>query len=269
MRVSHGVRTGRFLAVSALVVLLCGAAFRAFSAAAVSALEAVRESGPDAPADLLVLGAAAVGLLLVLWLGLGVLLAILATLPGGAGRLGSVAAEWVTPAIVRRVTAVLVGTTLAATGMPVVHAEPSPAPTATAVRITVAPAPDPAFRVTTRAPVPDAPVARRDIPATPTRTPTPTPTPTPMPAPDPAFGAPGLGPLAPVPRTAPPTRGTVTVAAGDSLWAIAARHLGAGATRQQIAHEWPRWYAANRALIGPDPHLIRVGQVLMMPAPTS
>ena len=57
------------------------------------------------------------------------------------------------------------------------------------------------------------------------------------------------------------------MARGDSLWAIAARHLGPHATRRQVAHEWPRWYAANRKVIGPDPNLIRVGQVLT--APTS
>jgi len=57
------------------------------------------------------------------------------------------------------------------------------------------------------------------------------------------------------------------VARGDSLWAIAARHLGPHATRRQVAHEWPRWYAANRKVIGADPNLIRAGQVLT--APTS
>jgi nucleoid-associated protein YgaU len=57
----------------------------------------------------------------------------------------------------------------------------------------------------------------------------------------------------------------VTVVRGDSLWAIAARHLGPHSTTQQIAHEWPRWYAANRTVIGPDPDLIRVGQVLSVP----
>lgn len=262
MQASDGVRTGRFLLTTGCALVLCGAAFRAFAATATSALEAVRDTGPDAPADLLVLGAAAVGLLLVLWLGVGVLLAGLATLPGAVGRLGSAAAERVTPAVVRRVTAVLVGATLAATAAPVAHAaEPSPSSTTTAVRVTTAPAPDPAFGVTTHAPVPDAPVARRDIP--------PTPTPTPQSAPDPAFSTPGLGPLGPAPHTPPTPTRTVTVGQGDSLWAIAARHLGAGATRQQIAREWPRWYAANRALIGPNPHLIRVGQVLTVPGATS
>ena len=52
---------------------------------------------------------------------------------------------------------------------------------------------------------------------------------------------------------------------GDSLWAIAARHLGPGATDAEVAEEWPRWYAANRAVIGPDPDLVLPGQVLRAP----
>jgi len=261
MRGDEARRTGRSLVVAGGALLLCGLALRAFSAAGAAALDAVRESGPDAPADLLVLGAAAAGLLLVLWLGLGVLLAILATLPGTTGRVAGLAADRFAPLLVRRVTAVLIGTTLAAAaGTPFAQAaEPAPTPTTTtSVRVT-GPAPDPAFGVTTRAPVVDAPVTRPD----------PVPTPPPAPAPDPAFGVTGLGPLGPAPRTSPSTQGTVTVARGDSLWAIASRHLGPGATRQQIAHEWPRWYAANRSVIGPNPDLIRVGQVLTVPGATT
>jgi nucleoid-associated protein YgaU len=52
--------------------------------------------------------------------------------------------------------------------------------------------------------------------------------------------------------TRPPDAGRVVVA-GDTLWGIA------GA-------DWPRWYAANRALVGPDPDLIRPGQRLAPPA---
>ena len=52
-----------------------------------------------------------------------------------------------------------------------------------------------------------------------------------------------------------------------NLWAIAARHLGHHATPLQVAREWPRWYAANRTVIGPNPNLIRVGQVLTVPTP--
>ncbi|MGA7689687.1 MAG: hypothetical protein WCA29_10740 [Jiangellales bacterium] len=59
----------------------------------------------------------------------------------------------------------------------------------------------------------------------------------------------------------------VTVMPGDSLWRIAARHLGRGATTPAIAAHWPRWYEANRARIGPDPDLILVGTHLRPPTP--
>jgi hypothetical protein len=57
----------------------------------------------------------------------------------------------------------------------------------------------------------------------------------------------------------------VVVLRGDTLWAIAARHLGPGATDAQVAAEWPRWHAANRSTIGPDPDLILPGQRLAAP----
>ncbi|HKE69708.1 MAG TPA: hypothetical protein VKB55_10665 [Nocardioidaceae bacterium] len=57
----------------------------------------------------------------------------------------------------------------------------------------------------------------------------------------------------------------VVVRTGDSLWAIAERHLGPDASTAAIAAEWPRWHAANRALIGPDPDLITPGMVLHAP----
>jgi len=59
-----------------------------------------------------------------------------------------------------------------------------------------------------------------------------------------------------------------SVRPGDSLWLIAARRLSPGATDEQIAANWPRWYAANRAAIGDDPSLIRLGQVLHAPPPS-
>jgi LysM repeat protein len=59
----------------------------------------------------------------------------------------------------------------------------------------------------------------------------------------------------------------VTVMPGDSLWRIAARHLGRDATTPAIAAHWPRWYEANRTRIGPDPNLIMVGTHLRPPAP--
>jgi hypothetical protein len=61
----------------------------------------------------------------------------------------------------------------------------------------------------------------------------------------------------PAPVAGPPARAAPmaarVVAPGDTLWGIA------GA-------DWPRWYAANRAVVGPDPDLIRPGQRLVPPA---
>ncbi len=60
---------------------------------------------------------------------------------------------------------------------------------------------------------------------------------------------------------------TVTVRAGDSLWSIAAGQLPANASDGQVAQAWRAWHHANRAVVGPDPDLIRPGQVLSAPAP--
>lgn len=62
------------------------------------------------------------------------------------------------------------------------------------------------------------------------------------------------------------SRTEVVVHRGDSLWTIAARHLGPGATEAQIAAEWPQWWAANRDVIGPDPNLLLPGQRLQPPS---
>ncbi len=59
----------------------------------------------------------------------------------------------------------------------------------------------------------------------------------------------------------------VVVLRGDTLWAIAARALGPAATTAQIAREWPRWWAANEQVIGPDPDRILPGQRLQPPRP--
>ena len=57
---------------------------------------------------------------------------------------------------------------------------------------------------------------------------------------------------------------TYLVKPGDSLWSIAEAHLPAAADAQ-VVQAWPRWYAANRSTVGPDPHLIRPGQLLHIP----
>lgn len=66
-----------------------------------------------------------------------------------------------------------------------------------------------------------------------------------------------------------PTSESYRVAAGDSLWAIACRHLartqGETPTDDEIDRHWRSIYARNRTLIGNDPHLIFPGQVLILP----
>jgi nucleoid-associated protein YgaU len=54
------------------------------------------------------------------------------------------------------------------------------------------------------------------------------------------------------------------VAPGECLWSIAADHLQRPSP-QRVAAAWPRWYAANRAVIGTDPNHIVAGEVLIPP----
>ena len=72
----------------------------------------------------------------------------------------------------------------------------------------------------------------------------------------PSLDWPGLG------EPTEPTTATIVVHDGDSLWAISGRLLRPHATTRQVAALWPRLYAANRAVIGPDPDLIHPGQRL-------
>lgn len=94
--------------------------------------------------------------------------------------------------------------------------------------------------------------------------------------PDSQAPEPGWAPTAPPTRADPDRIGlvsrggmapdTVVVRAGDTLWDVAARHLGADVDASEIAAAWPRWYEANRAVIGADPHLILPGTELVPPA---
>jgi hypothetical protein len=88
----------------------------------------------------------------------------------------------------------------------------------------------------------------------------------------PALATPGPVPLTAtpvvvVPATAAPATVAprVVVRPGDSLWAIAARHLPAGASDRQVADQWHRIYATNRAVIGDDPDVLHPGQRLEIP----
>jgi nucleoid-associated protein YgaU len=57
----------------------------------------------------------------------------------------------------------------------------------------------------------------------------------------------------------------VVVLRGDTLWSIAARHLGPQAGAAAIDSEWRRWFALNRQVIGEDADLILPGQLLARP----
>jgi resuscitation-promoting factor RpfA len=84
--------------------------------------------------------------------------------------------------------------------------------------------------------------------------------------------APALGwPATPAAAAARPrgddrmARAAVVVRPGECLWSVAARDLGRHAAPARVAAAWPLWWAANRALIGPDPDLLITGQRLLRP----
>jgi resuscitation-promoting factor RpfA len=75
-------------------------------------------------------------------------------------------------------------------------------------------------------------------------------------------------PRAPLPAAPPAARSApeaYVVVSGDTLWDIARRHLPPGASAAAVAEAWPRWWALNRARIGPDPALIHPGTRLVVP----
>ncbi|MCM0640272.1 LysM peptidoglycan-binding domain-containing protein [Cellulomonas wangsupingiae] len=216
---------------------------------------------------------------------------------GGAWRGGEAVVHRWAPGLVRRALAVALaagvglGTAAGAHAAPtvpvdlaraVVTADLGWAPTAdrlpaSADATTAVPGSSP------EAPPAASPAPGGAIPEAPAATPSPAPATSTAPTADasPATAAAG-GPLAPVaapvpasvappalahpaPPGAPPAGRTVEVQPGDTLWAVAARSLGPGASDAAIAAEWPRWYAANASVIGPDPDLLHPGQVLTAP----
>ncbi|MGJ7440307.1 LysM peptidoglycan-binding domain-containing protein [Aquipuribacter sp. MA13-6] len=111
-------------------------------------------------------------------------------------------------------------------------------------------------------------------PSPPAADPTPTADPTAAPATVEPFRAPrGVDPASAALVTGTTTRPAlqrdpeVVVRAGDTLWDLAAEHLGPGATDDEVARAWPSWWQANRAVVGDDPDLLLPGQRLVVPAP--
>lgn len=240
------------------------------------------------------------------WLTLSLALVLLAALPGRAGALARVARDRVTPAIVRRWAAIVLGASVTATVVPgtavaavrVVEASEPPAP---GWRPAAAPSPShTASSASPRTPSLTAPSSSTSEPTAsapapgwaprPTVTPSPTsagatsPSTTPTAPPTTTSGtrvtvtppSPGWTPSRPparqrtdptllTGRARPASSSEVVVRRGDTLWSIVAARLGPGATAAEIAATWPRWHAANAAVIGPDPHLLLPGARLAPP----
>jgi nucleoid-associated protein YgaU len=71
------------------------------------------------------------------------------------------------------------------------------------------------------------------------------------------------------PAPAPPSTAGHVVVRGDCLWLIARGALEAAGDRPSdadVATSVRAWWTANQAVIGPDPDLLRPGQVLQPPA---
>ena len=250
----------------------------------------VTAPGPASLDEALALLAAGIAVLLCTWLGLSTLAVALTHVPGQLGRLcDRVACAWAPP-VARRLAALLVGAAVTGALAPGTALGEAPPPAAAAAPVVPAPL-VPASAVPASAAVAGTTLSRQPSVDPPGFTPTDSAVRvpgTPLPAPGfaPSFeqptshaqptGAPGWVPTRPLQRRQPsaalvvpgkarPEPAVVVVHRGDSLWAIVARHLGPHASDAEVAQAWPRWYAANREVIGDDPDLVKPGQVLHAP----
>lgn len=209
-------------------------------------------AGRPAQADELLIGlTASLALACVLWLALGLVLGLLAQVPGSLGRAALAVAEVLTPRLLRQGAGFVLGVGVVAGLAPgtAVAEPPSPSSsisqawTTTAGPDAVPPSlPDPGFHsLPDPSWVPTAPTVRPQA---------------------------DVGLLSRAPADTVDPRPDVVVQRGDTLWTIAARHLGPGASDAEIAQAWPAWFDANRGVIGDDPDLILPGQVLRAPEVT-
>lgn len=170
---------------------------------------------------------AAAAWLVVAWFAGCLLLCLLGRVPGVVGRSARALARRVTPALVRRLVEATLGATLVVTAT--AHAAQAASGPALGVGSTSGGG-TPAGAAKERLPSPDRPDVTRE-------------------------------------RRRPHDHSrTVVVRRGDSLWSLAAAHLPGRPSDAQTARAWPRWYAANRAVVGADPDLIHPGQRLRAPA---
>jgi hypothetical protein len=251
---------------SVLLVPALGAATAACGAALAGAGGVRTGGGPDTGA-LIGLAAAVLGCAVVAAWILATALAVLAVLAGHHRweRLAGICGRC-SPALLRRAAATALGLQLLAAPAAVAVDAPSPFWGAGAS----AQEPAPAAEGTTSAPEETTPAPEAPGPA-------PAPGAGPRPGPDrePAPGgesapAPSTDPDPCFPRTGPSVAertvdGAVTVVRGDTLWSLAATHLGPEASDEQVARAWPRWYELNRPVLPDGPHRLLPGQRLVVP----
>jgi hypothetical protein len=197
--------------------------------------DATSVSATSGPETVVVAAAGLLAWAVWAWGALGLLLTAVAATPGVCGALAQGLSRLLLPAGLRTAAGLALGVGLVVAA-PAAVAAPTAAPTAAAAPA-APPAPDPAAVA-----VPDWPAADRS-PATPA-------------PPD-------------WPTSTTPARGGHVVAPGDCLWRIAEDRLvarGLDPTNADVARAVDRWWSANASVIGPDPDLIRPGQVLLPPS---
>lgn len=266
------VRTARFLradAGMALAILLLGS-FLCFTGMGLVDrwhLSAARQQAPGVD-DLLGAVAVAAGLAVVAWWIFAVLMALAVAVlaRSGRGRAAARAGKFC-PAFMRRLAVAALSAQLLAA--PLAHAAEPPAGPAWA------PTQDAAVQAqwvptAEGQPAPktqDVPSELQSTRVTPERH---FPLPTVRPDWRPSAPVTDPGPLAAQPVRAaqgtPPAGLEVTVLAGDTLWDIASQQLGPTASDVDVALHWPRWYEANKAQIGENPHVLLPGQILKAPS---
>lgn len=234
---------------------------------------------PARPAEVILVAVAGLALGVGAWLTVGVLLDLLALLPGWLGRCARSAAAAVAPHLARRLVAAVLGIGASTVALP---ATSLATPITTATHLSAASAAgSPVGSGSPAEPAP--PIGSAASIGSPSRVESALRSPSsdigahPRPASAPhgawVAAAPDVRPqpeashlvVGPAWRAGP--AGTVVVHRGDTLWGIAAAHLGPGATQAEISRWWPRWHATNRDVIGDDPDVLLPGQVLTIPEP--
>ena len=258
---------GRVAAAVCLLVLvyLALTAVLAWSAAGLAAPEEVLSGTPgeglDSGVALLAAVAAALTWAPLTWLAAQTLRTVLSAAPWAPTSAGAASAAVRSPYLARRCAALLLG--LVVTGAPLATGLPASAdtrPAAVATALT-----DLADRPAPRPGTAAAPTAGHGADTAPAPGWTPDRPAAPRVRARSAETATRL--VASPARHASSAEHQIVVRRGDTLWDIAARHLGGQASAAEVVQEWPLWHDANRAVIGADADLLVPGQRLVPPRP--